>query len=244
MDDDELAAALDGEAAEITDIDRIDPVPDTLTLKCGIEVHVLDMRTRQLFKLLRIITHGAGTAFMQAGLDFNEDPAEFMKKLVTLVLFSIPDAEQETIDFLQSMLEPVGLCAKAPRDMSAKEREGNLALWTELNQELWNPDPEDTICLVENFVRRESSDMQALGKRLSQFLQLAAKTGQLKDKSGDARPSQDLKLPESSPASSTSSQPSTGGRTKPSSTSPSNGSGKSSPRSRQGTGRRSAAAAR
>lgn len=237
MEDDELVSALEQDENEL---DRLDPVPEIVTLKSGIEVRVLDLRTRQLFKLLRIITHGAGQALMQSGLDFGDDAGVFMQKLVTLVVFSIPDAEQEAIEFLQSMLEPVGLCDKPPRDLTDKERQHNLDLWTELNQETWNPDPEDTLDLIENFVRREAKDIQALGKRVRRFLDLASKTGQLKDRSG--RPSQDVKLPESSPASSTSSRTSTAGRTRKSSTSPSGGSARSSRPSRAGTGKKNAAA--
>lgn len=241
MEDDELVSTL--ETAEENDLDRLDPVPEILTLKNGIEVRILELRTRQLFKLLRIVTHGAGQALMQTGLDFGDDAGVFMQKLVTLVVFSIPDAEQEAIEFLQSMVEPVGLCTKAPRDMNDKEQKRNLELWTELNQELWNPHPDDTIDLIENFVRREAADIQALGKRIRRFLELAGKTGQLKPQSGE-RPSRELKLPESSPASSTSSRTSTGGRTSRSSTSGSGGSARSSRPSRAATGKRSAAAAR
>lgn len=242
MEDAELVSALDREEDEL---DRLDPVPDTIMLECGIEVHVLPLRTRQLFKMLRIITHGAGQALAQSGLDFGDEPGVFMQKLVSLVLFSIPDAEQETIDFIQSMVEPAGLVDLPPRDLSEKQRARNVELWTELNKELWNPDPNDTISLVENFVKREAADLQALGKRISQFLKLADKTGQLKNKSngGGKRSSQELNLPESSPASSTSSATPTGGRTSASKTSRSGGSARSSRPSPRGSTRKSAPAA-
>jgi hypothetical protein len=244
MDDTELVESLreDTVTANDNDLDRIDPAPEVITLQCGIEVKLLPLRTRQLFKLLRVITHGAGNALMQSGLDFKEDPAVFLQKLVGLVLFSIPDAEQETIDFIQSMVEPTGLSDRAPRDMSDRERQRNIDLWTELNKELWNPDPADTLDIIENVVRREAADLQALGKRIRQFLELAAKTGQLKAESngGASRPHQDLKLPDSSPAPSTSSAASTAGRTSRSSTSRSDASGTSSPRSARASGKKNA----
>lgn len=236
MEDEELLSALD---APDTEIDRLDPVPETATLQNGIEVRILDLRTRQLFKLLRIVTHGAGQAFIQSNLDFSDDSGVFLQKLVTLVMFSIPDAEQEAIEFLQSMVEPADLVDKDPKQLSKAERDKNIALWTELNQEIWNPEPQDTIELIEVIVRREAKDIQALGKRIGQFLKLAQKTGQLV-----AGSSQEQNSPASSPASSTSSSTSTGGRTRTSKTSRSDGSGKSSRPSRSGTGRRSAAAAR
>jgi hypothetical protein len=260
-DDADLVAALDDEDEEYdesqdeydrdeedepedagNELDRIDPQHgETMTLKCGIEVHVLPMRTRQLFKLLRIITHGAGQALQNAGLDFAEDPSVFMSKLVGIVAFSIPDAEQETVDFLQSMVEPSGLVDKMPRDLSKQERENNVTLWTELNQELWNPDPLDTIDLVENIVAREAKDIQALGKRVRQLVELASKTGQLSGKPAPASPAPNSSG--SSAVSSTRSRTSTAGRTSKSSTSRSGGSAKSAARSSRGSATKNATAA-
>lgn len=240
MDDDELVHALDADANEV---DRLDPDPEILTLKCGIEVRLLPLRTRQLFKLMRIITHGAGNTLMNTGLalDFNDEPEDFMRKLVTIVMFSIPDAEQEAIDFLQACVEPVGLVDKLPRDMTKAERETNIGLWTELNTELFNPDPLDTLDIVEHIVKSESSDLQALGKRIRQFLELAQRTGQLRS---GASSEQTPGSSESSPGRSTSSAASTAGKTRASSTSPSAASGRSSRSSRSASGRRSGAAAR
>jgi hypothetical protein len=243
-DDEELTSAVSDEPDD--ELDRIDPIPEYLTLKGGIEVHLLPLRTRQLFKLLRIITHGAGQQLLTSGIDFNDDAQVFIQKLLGLVLFSIPDAEQEAIDFLQAMVEPGDLCEKQVRDMTKAEREGNIASWTTLNMELYNPDPSDTIDIIEVIVQRESGDLQALGKRLRQFLELAAKTGQLKaepsSNGAGSRPQQEVNLPESSPESSTSSPRSTGGRTKRSSTSPSDESAKSSRPSRRASGGKSASA--
>jgi hypothetical protein len=242
--DEELTNAVGGDDEPDDELDRIDPIPDFITLKSGIEVHLLPLRTRQLFKLLRIITHGAGQQLLTSGIDFADEPQVFIQKLLGLVLFSIPDAEQETVDFLQSMIEPADLVDKPVRELSNKQREGNIAAWTALNLEMYNPDPSDTIDIIEVIVKREADDLQALGKRLRQFLELAAKTGQLKAESnGDgSRPQQEVNLPESSPESSTSSRASTGGRTRTSSTSRSAASAKSSPPSRRASGKKSAAA--
>lgn len=252
MDDEDLVSALDeaGEPEELepekpddSELDRLDPQPEEMTLACGIEVHVLPLRMRQMFKMMKIITHGAGQALQNAGLDFSEDPAVFMQKLAGIVLFSIPDAEQETIEFIQSMVEPAGLVEKMPRDLSKQDRERNIELWTALNQELWNPDPGDTIDLVENIVSREAKDIQALGKKVGRLIQLASKTGQLKD-APPSPVSPAPNSPESSPASSTSSRTSTGGRTSRSSTSRSGGSARSAAPSTRGSGKKSAAGAR
>lgn len=243
MEDDDLVAALDEdqEKPEENEIDRIDPPPATLTLACGIEVSILPLRTRQLFKMMRIITHGAGQALQNAGLDFSDEPAVFMQKLVSIVLFSIPDAEQETIEFVQAMVEPDGLVDKQPRDLNKQERERNVELWTALNLELWNPDPGDMIDLVENIIQREAKDIQALGKKIGRLIALASKTGQLNEAPATSpAPTSSA----SSPASSTPSRTSTAGRTTKSSTSRSGASAKSAAPSSRASGKRSATAAR
>lgn len=231
----ELLDAL-GETSELDEIDRLDPVPDVIELRCGIKANVQRLRFRQVMKLLKIVTHGAGRTLMSADIDFRDDPALFAQKMLGVIMYAIPDAEQESVEFIASVLEPVGLTDKAPRDLSDGEREENVRLWTELNTEIFNPDPFDTVDILENVIRREAEDLQALGKRLSQFMKLAQKMGLLRGQ--QAQNSQ-----ASSPASTTSSATSTAGATSTSAASGSAGSGKSSSRSRSGNGRRRSAAA-
>lgn len=237
--DDEMTGALEEVEAldqpdPVDELDRLDPQPEVMSLSCGIEVRLLPLRTRQMFKMMRIITHGAGQRIATSGLNFSDEPDVFLQKLLAVVVFSIPDAEQETIDFLQSMVEPAGLVDKLPRDLSKAEREGNIALWTDLNKELWNPDPLDTIDLVEAVFRREAADLQALGKKIRRVVELAARTGQLQGATQGS---------ESSAGSSTSSPPSTGGPTSKSSTSRSGGSARSSARSPRAKSAKSATVA-
>lgn len=249
MEDQELVDALDDDELEPdeepeNELDRIDPPSATITLEsCDIEVNVLPLRTRQLFKMMKIITHGAGQALQNSGLDFADEPAVFMQKMISIVLFSIPDAEQQTIEFVQSMVEPTGLVDKNPRDLNKQEKERNIELWTALNTEMWNPDPGDMIDLVENIIQREAKDIQALGKKIGRLIALASKTGQL-----NAAPAPEVS-PEptssaSSRASSTRSRTSTAGRTSKSSTSRSAASAKSAAPSSRASGKRSATAAR
>lgn len=238
LDDDE---DLDPDAGD--ELDRLDPPPETLTLSSGIEVRLLRVQTRQMFRLLRIITHGAGPNLVNISLDFNDDPAEFGQKLLTLILFSIPDAEQETIDFLQSVCEPAAKSSKRPRDMTKAEQDADLALWTDLNELLYNPPPGDTIDIIEAVARREAADLRALGKRLAAFLQLAQKAGQLRQAASNGIPVAPAS-PGSSPERLISSPVSTDGPTRKSSGSRSAGSGRSPRQSGNGSGKRNAGAAR
>lgn len=245
--DAELLEALgedppDGEPGEF-ELDSLDPIPETVTLSSGLEVHLLRIGTRQMFRLLRIITHGAGPNLMNIQIDFRDNPEVFASKFIALVLFSLPDADQEALDFIQSVCEPVGLVDKRPRDLNEKDREHNIALWTEVNEALWNPPPMDTLDIIEAVLRREAPEFQALGKRLRGFLVMAQKLGQLKP--GGSPSSQDG--PERSDRSrepSTSSPVSTAGRTNGSSASRSAGSGRSPRPSGGASGRRSGSAAR
>lgn len=188
--------------ATVTELDALDPVPSRLTLSNGLEVEVEQLRTRQFFKMLRVITRGAGALFGEVDL-FGESSDDFGARFLAVVVLAIPEAEEETIDFLNSMVRPVGLTDK-PRTQA--ERDANEAKWAEVVEALDNPELEDTVSLLEVIVRREAADIQSLGKRLRSMLQVAEKTGQLPATSAD------------SPKPSTRSRRSTAGQTKQSAT--------------------------
>jgi hypothetical protein len=153
-----------------------------------------------------------------------------MQQLLVMVVFAIPDAEQEAMEFVQSMCQPPGIKDEPASRLTKAEREHNQELWVQMNMDLFNPTLEDTLDIIEAIVRQEAADIQSLGKRLGSLLELAQKMGQTTpEKAAEAPAGQDLTSPESSPASSTSSSTSTAGPTSGSSTSHSAGSGKSSP---------------
>ena len=213
--------------AEESELDRLDPQNQIIKLSTGFELEILRLRTRQLFRLLRIFTHGAGPAVMQAGLDFSAPNEDFVQKLLALVIMSIPDAEQETVGFIQSMCQPSGITDKPDSRLTKQEKEDNAALWEKFNKEMFNPLPDDTFDIIEAIVRREAPEMQALGKRLGGLLEMAQKTGQTGGQPEKVPEAQDLNLPdlpEPSLSSSTSSAMSTDGPTSTSSRSRSAGS--------------------
>jgi hypothetical protein len=200
----------------MSELDAFDPPVETVKLSTGTVVALEDLRTRQFFKLLRILTHGA-LPVLQQMLSFTDDtdPEAFSTRLLSLLLLSIPDSEDETLEFLHSMVRPVGLVPG--RKLNKQDTERNTALWTTLDGDLENPELDDLITLVEAIVRRESSDIQALGKRLMAMLRLAEKTGQVPPGLSE-RTAASLA---DSPEPSTSSPPSTDGPTPSSVTSPS-----------------------
>jgi hypothetical protein len=216
--------------ADDSELSRLDPETCPVTLSGGLEVEVVRMRTRQFFRLLKILTHGAGPQVMQAGLDFGDSPEDFTRKLLVLVVMSIPDAETEAIAFLQSMCQPSGLSGKAKPNKQQGEKDQDL--WGKFNQAMFNPELEDLVDLMETIVRQEAPELQALGKKLIALLKVAGVT---KDTQAE-EPASQQDLANSSPGGSrsrsTSSATSTGGQTSTSTTSRSAGSASASRRSR------------
>lgn len=221
---------------ERDEIERLDPEPDApFKLETGLEIRVVPMRTRQVFRFLRILTHGAGGAVLAGGLDFNDKPEEFAQKLLAIATLAIPDAEQETMEFLASMCEPAGLRKpRAGEKLGDEADRANQELWDRLNTDLFNPDPLDAIDIIERIILNEATDLQALGKRLGRMMDVFRKTGQfgMKPKEEDEKPVESLPSPQvlseqtpassaPSPESSTPSAPSTDGPTSTSSISPS-----------------------
>ena len=189
------------------------------------------LKTRQFFRLLKVLTRGVGPAVVQSGLDFGKDPEAFGQSLLAMTLMAIPEAEQQFIEFLTSMCSPVGLHEASGRArLSKQQTEDNQAAIADMLEELNNPELEDLLDLAEAIVAREAPEIQALGKRVASLLELARKTGQLEDKSPQT---ETASSPEPSPEPSISSLTSTDGGTSTSSPSPSAGSGSASRRRRR-----------
>jgi hypothetical protein len=218
-----------------SELDRLDPEPLTHKLTTGFAVEVQRLKTRQLFRFLKILTHGAGPALMQSSLNFDEGEEVFGQRLFALMVVSIPDAETDAIAFLSSMCEPLGITKRKPgKAFTKQETEDNRVLFEQFSEEFFNPDIDDTIDLIEIIVKREAPEIQALGKRLAGLMELVKKTGQDKGKPGPEASPEELSgvSPEHSPTRSTSSVTSTGGPTSTSETSPSAGSDSASKRRR------------
>jgi len=196
-----------------SELDRIDPQPVQVKLSTGYTVEMVRMRTRQFFRLLRVLTHGAGPALMQSGLNFGGDPGEFATKLLTLTIMSIPDAESEAILFLTSMGRPAGLSDKLDNQRSKQEKEADDELWDRHGREMHNPELEDTLEMITVIIQQEAPELQALGKKLQQTMELFQKTGQDKKPPETAASVQEINSRAPSRKRSTSSATSTGGPT-------------------------------
>ena|ERR1041384_1770159 len=160
-----------------TDADVIVDDGELVALESGTQLILQPLKARQFFKLLRIITHGAGGMLLNVKFSADDSPEEFGGKLMALIGFAIPDAEDEVMDFILSMVRPAK--EKEGRGLTKGELAENKRLYDELIEELYNPELGDLITILEAIVKRESSDLQALGKRLMQMFDLAKKTGQV-----------------------------------------------------------------
>lgn len=147
--------------------DRLDPQPIEQKLISGTEFDLEPLKLRQFLRLLKIVSRGAADVLDTTSLDF-ENPQAFVQTFLGLVLFSIPEAEEETVDFLKSMVKPQGLTGDKSKD---------LIKYQDLADELDNPELEDTITIIQSIIERESEDIRALGKRLGQMFKVAEKMG-------------------------------------------------------------------
>lgn len=169
-----------------SEIDRIDPPPEELKLRSGSIVYVERLRTRQMFALLRIISRGGAAILPQLELSTDMDEQEFMAKLLGVVMFSVPEAENEAVEFIRTMVRPRDESSIVIPEGSFKlDGSGNpttepiLDAQQRLSVELSNPELDDTVSVIEVVIQREASDLKALGKRLQQMWTLATKTGQV-----------------------------------------------------------------
>ena len=151
-----------------TELDALDPVSETFTLSSGTVVRLERMRTRQLLKLLKIITTGGASLMSQMDFDY-KDSGQFVGQLVGLVMFSIPEAENEAIEFIQAMVIPAALSGGDTKQERLRDQE----TWFALRRELDNPPLEDLLNIIERIVKTEGPDIQGLGKRLGSMLEIA-----------------------------------------------------------------------
>jgi hypothetical protein len=166
---------------ESSDIATVSAEPGEFTMSSGMPVLVERLKTRQLMRLMKILTRGLGAGIANINLA-DGDVTSYTTQLVSAVLFAIPEAEDETIDFVRSMVTPVGIVTN-PR--TKKDQEANEALYVELDSQLDNPEIEDLFSIVEQIVRVEAPHLAALGKRVAILLKLEQQTQVAKKHSND-----------------------------------------------------------
>ena len=157
---------------ERTEVERIEPLSEVVTLENGREVDVQPLKLRQFLKLLKVVTTGAGQAWSHFDMDLN-DPDKFMKDLLALVLFAVPESEDEVVEFVQSVVLPHDL----PKGNDRATLEKRIEILNDMYLELENPDIDDVVSILEVLISREAEDIRKLGKRLAGMMATARKMG-------------------------------------------------------------------
>src|SRR6188768_723103 len=117
------------------DTEPLLPTENVITLVSGHEVRVLRIKLRQLLRLLKILAGGAGSA-MQL---FNQDDSdeETATSIMLALALAIPEAEDETVDFIQSVVLPADYIEG--RRLTKADQAENEKLMEELYEVLYNP---------------------------------------------------------------------------------------------------------
>jgi hypothetical protein len=195
---------------ERTEVDRIDPKgapPDGTTLLDGTEVRYNDLRTKELFALLRILTRGGAFMVGRLDLDPRKGEAAFISDLMALLMFAIPEADEEALEFVRMMVVPVP--EKVSDDVPERHRkeavkEKAKAAQTHLDEQLENPELDDLLGIIEGIIRREAPDIMALGRRLVAMMPKQAEIQQETEARERNRRSRKTGSSEASPEPSTS----------------------------------------
>lgn len=163
-----------------TDLDTLVSDPSTVTLVSGLEVNVERLRTRATMSLLKIITRGAADILPQLAISADTDSSDFASQLLAAAVLAIPEAENETIEFIARMVSPVGF--ESGYGISKERAVANMELETRLSAEMWDPELDDLAAILSRIVEVEAPHILALGKRLgvlikAQQMSVEAKQG-------------------------------------------------------------------
>ncbi len=137
--------------------------PDEATVMIGdIPCTVRRVRMRELMKLAKVITNGAGDAFGR--LDFTAGNAD--QTLAAALMMAIPNAEDEFMELVQALVQPTQKLSDAQR--------------VAFNIEIANPDAMIGFDVVEILARQEKDTFATLlgkAKTLLKTLQALYLTG-------------------------------------------------------------------
>ena len=149
------------------DVEVLEPTSEGIKLSTGDFVNIKPLKTRGLFKLLKIITSALGDLI--ASVSLSEDEEEFTGQMIGLIVAAVPQAEDESIEFIRAMVEPTGLI---PRAKSKGDRERNEALELSLDEALEDPAPIDTLAIITALVEAEADNMMSLGKQVQAMFKM------------------------------------------------------------------------
>lgn len=172
-----------------TDIDTLASEPKPLTLCSGFEIEVLRLKTRATMSLLKILTRGASTVLGELAFSSEMRTEEFTGQLLGAMIVAIPEASDETVEFINMMVEPAGL--KKGRKLSDADFRHNDELEEKLRDELEDPELDDLVTVLEQIIKNEGEHILALGKRLALLLRAQQASVTAKQGASSKRKSKD-----------------------------------------------------
>lgn len=158
---------------ETSEVDTLVSEPKRLTLTNGAVVEVSRIKIRQLFKLLKVLSSGDTLGVISLYGDVSNE--EFSKTLVFAMLTAIPEAEEESIDFIRSLVAPVVPHPEGSRLTSAQIAD-NAEAMAKFSQAMENPDLDDFVDILIPVVQTEAPHIKALAKKLGALLEAQQKS--------------------------------------------------------------------
>ncbi len=155
------------------DLSAILADPSRIVLSNGAPYIVERLRTRGLLRLMKVFTAGAADVLGQVKFSLDMDPEEFAGIFIGSVLFSLPEQEDEAIDFIKKSVRPVKFISNPA---TPQEREANANEMAKMLSLLDDPEAEDTFTILEALITIEAPNILSLGKRLSALLAVQRKS--------------------------------------------------------------------
>jgi hypothetical protein len=145
-----------------SEVEILDPeVPKVIPLSDGTRVEIQRIKMRQVLRFLKLLTAG--------GVDLpSQDDPDFGNKLLGSLIEAIPNAEDEAVAFVGSLVLPADL--HEGRRLSKEQKEENLELLDALDDLMFNPELEDLLSILEIVIKVETPYLRSLGKRVAALL--------------------------------------------------------------------------
>lgn len=148
---------LDLDAADNTDAEGKAPEPDLEAIAPdegkvyvgGVQVRVKRLKFREILSLARIVSNGAGAGMSQFSID-TSSPEAMQTGILGILTFALPNAADETFEFLQQVVEPVNTGNQAKK---------------QLQQAMDNPELDEVLDVINLLVGQEMDDIfELVGK--------------------------------------------------------------------------------
>ena len=147
------------------DLSFLDESSTIVTLQSGMRVKVERLKLRATMALLKILTRGAAPILADLFAESGAEDEEFATKVLGSLLLSVPEAPDETVEFLLRIVSPADL--RRNRVLSKDDKFTNTQLQDRLTAELSDAELDDVVTIITAVITQERPHLQALGKRLA-----------------------------------------------------------------------------